>query len=29
MGQSEDSGEVSTCIHHMKDAFFIMPTARV
>ena len=29
MGQAGDSGEESTYSHHMQDAFFMMPTARV
>ena len=29
MGQTEDSDEGSTYTHHMKDALFMMPTARV
>ena len=29
MGKSEDSDETSTYTHHMQDAIFMMPTARV
>ena len=29
LGQTRDSAEGSTYTHHMKDAFFMMPTARV
>ncbi len=29
MGKSEDSDEASTYTHHMQDALFMMPTARV